>query len=216
MPILDAIFFDVDGTLVDARKDIVNAVNYFLRELKLPPKPFEEIVSFIGTGVRDLVVRSVGKRGSNPAVIDKGVELFSSYYMKHPADEARLYPHAKDVLEHFAGKRKFILTNRYSRFAVITLDKMGIGRYFEAIVGGDDDKCLKPSACVLDAFLPQKGIDKEKTIIVGDMAIDIMTGKNSGIKTCWVSHGLGKLEDVRGLNPDFMINDLLELKSIVK
>jgi phosphoglycolate phosphatase len=64
--------------------------------------------------------------------------------------------------------------------------------------------------------LPKLGVAKETTLIVGDMAIDIMTGKNSGVRTCWVRYGLGKAADVEPLKPDFMIDDLSELRDIVK
>ena len=58
-------------------------------------------------------------------------------------------------------------------------------------------------------------IDKKKTLVVGDMAIDIMTARNSGAKSCWVTYGLGKREDVEPLEPDFVINDMAELKKIM-
>lgn len=215
MPIkIDNIFFDVDGTLVDAKTDIVNAVNFALRSLGLKAKPFDEIVSYIGTGVRDLILKSIGSARKD--LIDKGVEIFSQRYVAHPTDKARLYPHAKEVLEYFNDKRKFVITNRYKKFAEITLKNLGIIKYFEEIIGGDDENCLKPSRCVLDGLSRRLKIDKEKAIIVGDMAIDIETGKNTGIKTCWVTYGLNSLEDLKGMKPDYIIDDLIELKAIIQ
>jgi len=209
----DAIFFDVDGTLVDARKDIVNAVNYALRRLGLKKRPFELVVSYIGTGVKDLMEKSLGADKSEFA--EEGVKIFSDYYMKHPTDEARLYPHVRETLDHFKTKRKFILTNRYARFADATLKGLGIRHYFEEIIGGDDESCLKPSACILNNLLPGLKIDKTRCIIVGDMGIDILTGKNSGIATCWVSYGLSKREEVEAIKPDYMIDDIAQLKGII-
>ena len=211
---VDSIFFDVDGTLVDAREDIVNAVNHALKKLALPPRPKEEIVSYIGTGVKDLVGRSLGP--SKSALTDEGVKIFSQYYVRHATDETKIYPHVEEALSYFSDKRKFILTNRYIEFADITLRALGIRKYFENIFGGDDETCLKPSACVLDRILPKLKIEKVRSIIVGDMAIDIMTGKNSGIKTCWVTYGLGRPEDVKKLDPDYIIDDLIELKNIIR
>lgn len=210
---IDAIFFDVDGTLVDSRKDIANAVNYVLRQLGLKEKPSGEIVSYIGTGVKDLIRRSVG--GDEDALIARGVETFSDYYVRHPADESKLYPHVKETLDYFTEKRKFILTNRYAAFADITLKAFAIRDYFEGIIGGDDEGCLKPSACVLTESFPSLKIDRERALVVGDMAIDVMTGKNSGVQTCWVSYGLGKMGDVQGLKPDYMIDDIAQLRRII-
>ncbi len=211
---IDYIFFDVDGTLVDSRKDIVNAMNYALKKLGVNSRPEHEIVSYIGTGVKDLVRKSLGPR--NIALTEEGVKIFSDYYTKHATDETKIYPHVKEILDYFKNKRKFVLTNRYSQFADITLNGVGIRKYFEDILGGDDENCLKPSACVVDRALPRLKIDKAKSMIVGDMAIDIQTGKNSGIKSCWVTYGLGKFEDVKALKPDYIVDDILELKNIIK
>lgn len=210
---IDAIFFDVDGTLVDSRIDIVRAVNYTLKKLGVREKPFDLIVSYIGTGVRDLVRRSLG--AGKTVLIEKAVEIFSGYYVKHSAEESTLYPRVKEILDYLEDKRKFVLTNRFKEFAEITLAELGIRDYFEDILGGDDEACMKPSACVLDRTFSRLGIDRRRTMIVGDMAIDIKTGKNSRIKTCWVTYGLGKRKDFVNLKPDYVIDDIIELKKIV-
>ncbi|MDP2912883.1 MAG: HAD-IA family hydrolase [Candidatus Omnitrophota bacterium] len=211
---IDAIFFDVDGTLIDARTDIANAVNYTLKKLGINERTKKTITSYIGTGVKDLIAKSLGSE--NTGLADDAIKIFSAYYIEHSADEAILYPHVDETLKFFKDKHKYILTNRYARFADITLRKLGIRNYFMDIIGGDDENCLKPSACVFDSVRPKLKIDKNKAIIVGDMAIDILTGKNSGIKTCWVTYGLGKAEEVRPLRPDYIVNDMIELKGIMR
>ena len=211
---LDVIMFDVDGTLVDSVADIVKAMNYTLTKLGMSERPPGAITSYIGTGVKDLVKKSLGRRPA-AGLVEEGVAVFSDYYMEHSAEKSKLYPHVKETLEYFADKRKLILTNRYSKFADTTLREFGIREHFEEIIGGDDESCLKPSACVLDRAFPGLKIDRAKAIIVGDMAIDVQTGKNSRIKTCWVSYGLGRREDVEPLKPDYMINDIIELKDII-
>ena len=210
---IDAIFFDVDGTLVDARNDIVDAVNHVLRRLGFPEKPFEEIVSYIGTGVKDLIAKSLDS--SDKEIIEKATAIYGEYYLRHPADRARLYPHTREMLEYFGTKRKFILTNRYAIFADSVLKALGIREYFEDIIGGDDESCLKPSACALDPHILKLGLNKDRALIVGDMAIDIETGKNSGVRTCWVRHGLGTAAEVEPLKPDFIISDLIELTKLI-
>lgn len=214
MAVIDAVFFDVDGTLVDSGRDIADAMNFALRKTGLKAKPRRLIISYIGTGVKDLVRRSIGVEDASLA---KKVEaVFGNYYVKHSTDTSRLYPHVSEILDFLKGKRKFIITNRYKRFADSTLRKLGVRRYFEDIIGGDDEKCLKPSACVLDKALAKLKIAKERAIIVGDMAIDVQTGRNSGIKTCWVTYGLGRRRDVEPLRPDYMINDMMELRDIIR
>ena len=211
---VDFIFFDIDGTLIDARKDIVNAMNYALKSMSFPEKSFDEIVSYVGTGVKDLIAKSLGS--DDRKLVDRGAQIYGDYYVEHPADEAFLYPNAVEVLEHFKNKKKFILTNRYAIFADAVLKALKVRKYFEYIIGGDDEDCLKPVACVLNPCIEKFSVDKAKAIIVGDMDIDVETGKNAGIKTCWITHGLGKSKDVKALNPDFIIDDLIELKNLVR
>ena len=211
---IDALFFDVDGTLVDSGAAIANAINHTLRSIKLPERPKGEIISNIGTGVRDLIRKSLGDE--NTGLAGKATDILNKYYMAHSTDESVLYPHVKEALEYFKDKKKYVITNRYSKFADMTLKGLGIRDYFEEIFGGDDEKCLKPSPCFFDAIISKLNIDKSRSLIVGDMAIDIQTGKNAGIRTCWVTYGLGALEDVKPLKPDFIIDDMIELKEIIK
>ncbi|HPM42855.1 MAG TPA: HAD-IA family hydrolase [Candidatus Omnitrophota bacterium] len=211
---IDTIFFDVDGTLVDATRDITNAMNRALAEMGLPQKPHEEIVSYIGTGVRYLVSSSIGR--DEEALVDRGVRLYSEYYVRHPADHTVIYPNVVNTLEYFSRKRKYILTNRYSRFADAMLRAIGLRHFFLGIIGGDDENCLKPSACVFDRPDNKIEFEKEKTMIVGDMAVDVETGKNAGIKTCWVSYGLGDPDEIARLKPDYSLDDIGELKKIIK
>jgi len=211
---IDVIFFDVDGTLVDARKDIVNAVNFALKGLKLKPKPFSEIVSYIGTGVKDLIRQSLGEEYE--PLMDRAVKLFAQRYEAHPIDEAKVYPYVVSTLDHFKNKRKFIVTNRYARFADVALKGLGLRGYFESIIGGDDEGCLKPSACVITKVISRLNVPKTKIMIVGDMAIDVRTGKNAGIKTCFVTYGLGAIRDLGRLKPDYIIDGIADLKNKIE
>lgn len=211
---VDAIFFDVDGTLVDARRDIAGAMNRVLRRLGRPELSMEEISSYIGTGVKDLVSKSL--KLDDAALIDKAAALYEEEYLKAPADYATLYPGVESTLSALSKKRKFILTNRYAYMASAMLEKMGIRRYFEDVFGGDDETCIKPSSCVLEKILPPLGLDKKNILLVGDMTIDVMTGKNSDVLTCWVTYGLGKREEVLKLKPDYVIDNISELLKIVK
>lgn len=213
MPSFDTIFFDIDGTLVDATADIAAAMNYALEVLGYPKKPKEVIDTYIGTGVKDLISKSLGS--NDAALIERGVEIYGKRYEEHPADRAIVYPGVRETLEALKSKRKFILTNRYARYADVLLKSLDLRRYFEEIFGGDDDECVKPNICLFERIASRIDFDKARAIIVGDMGIDIMAGKNAGIKTCWISHGLGQAEEARKLRPDYMIDDIRELKRIV-
>lgn len=213
MKYTDLIIFDLDGTLVDSRKDIANAVNFTLKEVGLREKAITEISSYIGMGVGDLIKKSLG--GKQDTLFKRALSTFEEYYRRHSTDNSVLYPHVKEILEHFKHKKKIIITNRNYEFAAIALRATGIYDYFEDIIGGDVLGCMKPSACPLDSVIHRLEIDKARTIIVGDMDIDILAGKRAGINTCAVTYGIGRKEDILKANPDYIIDNLLRLKEII-
>ena len=87
--------------------------------------------------------------------------------------------------------------------------------YFEDILGADDVECMKPSACPLDITVKRFNISKERTMIVGDMDIDILAGKKAGIWTCAVTYGIGEKAKIIKAKPDYIIDSLLKLKEII-
>ena len=213
MEYMDLIIFDLDGTLIDSRKDIANAVNHTLKEVGLEEKSVSEISSYIGTGVEDLIRRSLGKR--QDSLFKKALSVFIEYYREHCLDNTYLYSGVKDVLEYFKNKRKVIVTNRRYETAILALRKLGVYNYFEDVLGGDDLGYLKPSSCLLDEVIHRLNIEKERTIIVGDMDVDILAGKRAGITTCAVTYGIGKKGDILKTKPDYIIDNILKLKGII-
>ena len=211
---VELIIFDLDGTLIDSRKDIANAVNFTLKELGLEEKDMLEIASYIGAGVEDLIRKSLGDK-TRDAVFTRALYIFQKYYRKHFTDNSYLYPGVIETLEYFKNKRKAIITNRKYEFAVLALKALYIADYFEDILGGDDLGCVKPSSCPLDKTIYKLNADRARTIIVGDMDIDILAGKSADIITCAVSYGIGRKEDILKAKPDFIIDSLLELKGII-
>ncbi|MGM0568754.1 MAG: HAD family hydrolase [Elusimicrobiota bacterium] len=204
---IDAIIFDLDGTLADSKDNIVDSVNQTLKEMALPEKPHDEIASCIGSGVRELIAGALGKE--NRHLLDTALNIYSQKF----SGKNKLYPHAGEILKHFQKKLIFLLTNREKEKALITLKEHGIENYFKEVMGGDNERCLKPAGCALDGVFKWTN-KRERIVIVGDMDLDIKTGKKAGIITCAVTHGIGKEEDIRNSNPDYIISDLIELKKI--
>ena len=213
MKYIDLIIFDLDGTLVDSREDMANAVNFTLKKIGLKEKSISEISSHIGKGIEDLIRGSLGNK--QEALLNRALSIFVEYYRKHSTDNTVLYPNVKEILEYFKNKRKAVVTNRNYEFALIALKKLGIYDYFENIIGGDDIGCMKPSACPLDRSMKGLNANREEAIIVGDMDIDIIAGKRAGIITCGVTYGIGKKEDIIKAKPDFIIDDIINLKNII-
>ncbi|MBN1871018.1 MAG: HAD-IA family hydrolase [Candidatus Omnitrophica bacterium] len=211
---VDIIFFDLDGTLIDSRIDIVNAVNFTLRRNKLGEKGIDEISSYIGTGVGDLIKKSLGEK--NGPLFEKSLSVFEGYYKDHAFDNTRLYEGVREILEHFGKKRKIVVTNKKYFFAHESLKRLKIDTYFEAVYGGDNVGCLKPSSCTLEKAMDIYKGDRTKCIMVGDMVVDVLAGKRARMMTCAVTYGIGKRNDIEKAGPDYIIDKISELKNIIE
>ncbi len=210
---VDLMVFDFDGTLVDSKNDIVNSVNHVLRRCGLKEKDFAEVVSYIGTGSEELMQKALGPEGH--AKFDKAYKLFREHYTEHMFDSSALYPHVKETLAHFGGKKTAIITNRHSSSARRMLEAFGIKNHFEHILGGEGDSCKKPSPCPVLEVISFFGVQPDKTMMVGDMDLDVTAGKEAGAVTCGVTYGIGSREDVERARPDFLIDNISKLKDLV-
>lgn len=200
--------------MLDSSEDIVDAVNFTLNSLDLEEKPFEKIVEYMGPGIRYLIEKSLGEE--NKSSLDKALSIFEEYFNEHSTEKTKLYPNVREVLEYLKNKQNYILTNRRKKMAEITLKELNIIKYFKDVIGGDSDDCLKPSPCPLNKALKYFKEKRDKSLVVGDMPVDIKTGKNAGIVTCGVTYGVGKKEDIVKSEPDYVIDDIIELKKIIK
>lgn len=212
MKYVELIIFDLDGTLIDSEAEIAKNINVALADVGLKQKSVSEIAAYIGVGIDYLILGCLGKE--NKGLFAKAKLIFEDYRKRHP-DKSSLYPGAREILEHFKDKKKAVVTNRKHEFAVAGLRKLGILNYFEDIIGEDEPQCKKPSACPLNKIIKELKVDKDKTIIVGDMDIDILSGRAAKITTCGVSYGIGSKEGLVKAQPDYLIDEILALKRII-
>ncbi|MDD5681147.1 MAG: HAD-IA family hydrolase [Candidatus Omnitrophica bacterium] len=211
---IEAAIFDLDGTLVDSKKDIINSINYILRTLGLKEKPGDLIQSYIGLGRDKLIADALGHEVS-PEAVAKANEIFDKHYNAHMFDHTRLFPGVPDILEYLKNKTLMIVTNKSRSLAVATLKHFNIDKYFRKIVGGDDQNCRKPDSCPINHLLESINVPPDKAIIVGDSDIDIKAGRLAGILTCGLTYGIGRIEDIKKANPDYILDDIHALKNII-
>ena len=120
----DLIIFDLDGTLVDSKRDIARAMNFTLEEIGLDTRNEDEISGFIGYGLKGLIERSLGS--DNMHLFDKTLDIYQKKYQKHMLDTSKLFPNVKEVLEHFKNKTKAIVTNKRGDISREQLENLGI------------------------------------------------------------------------------------------
>ncbi|MEX5283949.1 MAG: HAD-IA family hydrolase [Nitrospiraceae bacterium] len=205
------LIFDLDGTLIESRWDIANAVNLTLRDLGLPERPQEEIFGFVGDGVKRLLRLAVGEMDETRYA--EALRVFRAHYLEHCLDRTRFYPGVEPVLAHFAQKSKAVATNKALEYTKVILKGLG-DHHFDYIVGGDNGFGLKPEPGMLLHILDQLGVDKEQAVLIGDSTNDINGGHNAGIRVCAVGYGMGNRERMQACQPDWFIERPEELMEI--
>lgn len=204
--------YDLDGTLIDSRWDIADAVNGTLHEFGLGTLPLEKVNSLVGGGVKNLMQQALQETGADPLPpLGKVIKLFRERYGGHLLDHTRLYPSVTKVLEFFKERLQAVITNKPESFSRTILKGLGVDAYFFRILGGDGGFPKKPAPEPLLEILESAGVAAEEALLVGDSATDIETGRNAGVRTLAVTYGFGSRREIEAARPDGILNDLEEL-----
>lgn len=211
---IDLMVFDFDGTLVNSGGDIAASINYTLKTLRIPMMEQDEIISYIGDGVHALIERSLGQ--NNRHLFDEALKIFSDYYADHMMDTTSLCDSVIEVLEHFRGKKKLIVTNKRKYFTAAMTDAFLITHYFDDIIGADSTPYKKPDPRLLIPLIEKLGVENNNTVVIGDGVNDVMLAKNSGVLSCALLNGLTPKDVLASLNPDFACEGLSELVTLFR
>ena len=208
---IDLLIFDLDGTLIESKWDIADAVNLTLKDLDLPVRKQDDIFSFVGDGVKRLLRLSVGEE--NLGRYQEALRVFRGHYLAHCLDRTKFYPGIDTVLAHFAGKHKAVATNKSLEYTLKILD--GLGRHhFAHVVGGDDGFGLKPEPGMLHSIMDTLRVEQARTVLIGDSTNDINGGHNAGIRVCAVGYGMGNRDKMAACKPDWFIEQPGELMEL--
>lgn len=203
------LIFDLDGTLIDSRLDLVHSVNATLGHLGRAALPHETIESYVGNGVAALMHRALGP-GASEEEVQRAQDFFLSYYREHMLDNTVLYPGVLDALDAFGDRSMAVLTNKPVRFSEDILKGLDIARYFKFVYGGNSFTCKKPDPIGVQTLLCDLGASPNEAMMVGDSAVDVRTARNASIWSCGVTYGLG-FESMRLDPPDLMLDTLADL-----
>ena len=207
------LIFDLDGTLVDSKKDLTASVNYIRTRFDLPVLTEEEIARFIGNGALMLIRRALDTKATEENV-QTGLQMFLSYYRAHMLDSTALYPGVRETLDRLRDCKLAVLTNKPVHFSCAMLDGLGIYRHFAAVYGGNSFDHKKPDPVGIYQILSDTKGQREKTWMIGDSAVDVLTGRNAGVMTCGVTYGYAT-ETFKDAQPDFLIDQFSELERLV-
>ncbi len=184
------IAFDLDGTLIDSRRDLADAANDLIAELGGEPVAEEAIVAMVGEGAGKLVDRALAAAGvAQPA---DAVSRFLRYYDDRLLNHTRLYADIAGVVDGVRGHgRLAVLTNKPLAPTERILEGLGIRDLFDDVVGGDGPHPRKPDPASLLALAAAAGATADTSVLVGDSPVDYETAVNAGAHCCLVSYGFG-------------------------
>jgi phosphoglycolate phosphatase len=207
------LIFDLDGTLVDSKTDLTASVNHIRHQFDLPVLTEEEIARFIGNGALMLIRRVLGPKATEPNV-QAGLQMFLAYYRAHMLDRTVLYPGVRETLDRLTDCKLAVLTNKPVHFSCAMLDGLGIYKHFAAVYGGNSFDHKKPDPVGVFQILSDTKGNRERTWMIGDSSVDVLTGRNAGIKTCGVTYGYAT-ESFKDAPPDFLIDNFSDLEALV-
>jgi len=208
---IEAIIFDLDGTLIDSVADLAASVNHTLTALGHMPRSMDEIRSFVGDGVQKLIARSLGD--ADQELRKRALQIFINHYDVHLLDHTHLYDGVPATLEALWNDyRLALLTNKGEGFTNKILRGLGVAHYFAAVIGGDTLPVKKPEPAAILHLADIWNIPPARMLMVGDHATDIQVGINGGCRTVFFANGIGR---TRGLTPDAVIHAIAELPVVV-
>jgi phosphoglycolate phosphatase len=217
--------FDLDGTLIDSRLDLIHSVNAMLRYIGRPELDGDVIASYVGDGAPALVRRALGDT-DDEAALREALEYFLGYYRLHKLDHTTVYEGIPEVLAGLAEASDPLATNGVQRQMAVLSNKpvnpsraiveaLGLGDFFVRIYGGNSFTTKKPDPLGVRTILEETGVAAEEALIIGDSSVDVLTGRNAGLWTCGVTYGFAP-HTLEETPPDVLIENPHELGELLR
>ena len=208
--------FDLDGTLVDSRRDLANSVNATLEHFGADPLPDHQIATYIGDGASALLQRSLdaSANGHRPS-LDVALEFFLGYYREHKLDFTYVYPGVLDALNSVRAAAPelpmAVLTNKPVRPSRAICEALGLAPFFFQVIGGDSLPTKKPAPEGLLSIMEEssliigKAVSASETVLVGDSHVDVRTARSAGVRCLGCSYGLDP-DGLRAHSPEWIVD----------
>ena len=205
------LIFDLDGTLIDSLDDLATAVNLTRADYGLPPLSRESVVRNIGNGSDALV------RDTIPEARERFDEVYGAYlahYNAHLLERTHLHQGVAQVLDHFAGRRLAVVTNKRAAESRRILTGLGILKCFGMVLGGDSLAQKKPHPLQIEHVLAHHDCAPAHCVMIGDGINDVRAGQAAGVHTVGFTGGVDGRAALEAEHPEHLIarmDDLLTL-----
>lgn len=179
---VDAVIFDLDGTLFDTVDDLADALAFALDAEGLPVRTRDEVAAFMGNGVRNLTERCVPEDTPTEKV-DAVFSAFLARYAGHCCDRTKPYPGIPELLGELraAGMACACVSNKADPM-VQEICRRGLPGMLDAVTGERHGVPRKPAPDAVNAILGELGFAREQVVYVGDSEVDVATARNAGTR----------------------------------
>ncbi len=205
------VIIDLDGTLVDSKKDITSTLNRSFEYFGLPPLSEELVASHVGTGIKPLIDMNVPTQS-----LKEFQSFFDKTYIENIAANTQLYEGWLDFFNSTLAIEKVILSNKLQKFCDPLVSALGLRKYLSNVYGRDAFRKCKPSGFPIIEILKLLGYQKNESLMVGDTVTDILSAKDAGIASCAVNFGYGDIADLIKLAPEVTIENPRDLLTYFK
>ncbi len=211
----DLAIFDMDGTILDTLENLTDCTNYALDLSGYPHRTRKEVRSFVGNGRRKLVERAVPE-GTPIESIDKVYNDFDDYFRLHSMDNTAPYDGILTLLENLRSKGiKTAVVSNKADYAVKELCDIHFNGLFDVMVGDREGIPQKPSPDSVIAVMKTLGVDKNRTVYIGDSDVDIMTARNAQLDMIITDWGFRDRDYLEKLGADIIVSDTKTLERLI-
>jgi phosphoglycolate phosphatase len=210
------IAFDLDGTLIDSRRDLTDSVNLLITERGGEALSEDAVGRMVGEGARVLVHRALEAAAveETPGSMTRFLEIYDARLLVHTRAYDGIADAVRAARQH---ARVVVLTNKPVAPSLRILEGLGLRDLFDDVVGGDGPLPRKPDPASLQALMDRDGVDPSRTLMIGDSLIDHETAHRASVHCCMATYGYGFLTFPKGrLEPtDWLVESPLEYSKII-
>jgi pyrophosphatase PpaX len=217
MPKLDTILFDLDGTLIDSVRLILDSYHHALDRHGLPPRTDEHWLRGVGT---PLAVQFAEWR-DDPATLEALIVAYREYNLKHHDRMVTVYPGIVQTVGALkaAGLATGLVTSKNRQGALRGLSLARLEQLMDVLVCADEVDNPKPHPEPVEKAVALLGADPKRTVYVGDSIHDMVSGRAAGVRTAAALWGPFGRQHLEGAEPDYWLEqpgELLELVEVGK
>lgn len=206
-----AIFFDLDGTLLNSKKGVFNSFGYAFKKMGIKEKR-KNLYKYIGPPLVFSFSNYV-----NGERLDEAIKYFSEYYVSYGYKQGKLYPGTKKMLTLLKekGYKLYVTTSKQEYITKEILNYLKAKEYFDAIYGADINKNRLSKIDVLNYAFNESLLKREEVILIGDTKYDAEGAKSAGIDCAFVTYGFGNDEELKSYDGVFYANKAIKISEFL-